>query len=378
MATQANTRAASRAGMAGAKKGPSPLEKDQLPSGGKKPSVKAKKGQGSDPEATEERDQQIAGNSAVEAQGSGQTLASTDKGPEMGANENTEEALEGAPRKEKEADASVCATGTEGQAATLESPNVSREKTREVAKGPTPENLEALMIGSLEEVERTNPPSESDEEERVSTNEEGLTSTPRNSLAIAREDRGEIPRTTRRPVPEGYPAYLSGRNSDIMRHLGADGQAPYEPGEDEGSHYGYDHNGNGSRETPSYGHGGGGGGDPPPPPVGGGNDERSSCSSWYEQWIHEKVDGDREKIPEVKGAKPTTPGAYDGNDDIETFESWLSKTLRWMRTLWMVGVTHQKCLVARTWIIDEPITPNAAQDDHHSLIPHPNDPRSLY
>ena len=53
----------------------------------------------------------------------------------MGANENTEEAPEGAPRKEKEADASVHTTGTEGQTATLESPNVSHEKSRDVVKG---------------------------------------------------------------------------------------------------------------------------------------------------------------------------------------------------------------------------------------------------
>ncbi|KAH7922139.1 hypothetical protein BV22DRAFT_1049105 [Leucogyrophana mollusca] len=131
-----------------------------------------------------------------------------------------------------------------------------------------------------------------------------------------------------------------------MHHLGADGQAPYDPGDNEGSQYGYDHNGNGSQETPSYGRGGGGGGDPPPPPVTQtythranvkctlkgatqplGTEEpqvpstiyrpyvRSSDSAhsgahWYEKRIHKKVDGDREKIPEVKGAKPMTPNTY--------------------------------------------------------------------
>ncbi|KAH7918194.1 hypothetical protein BV22DRAFT_995065, partial [Leucogyrophana mollusca] len=53
-------------------------------------------------------------------------------------------------------------------------------------------------------------------------------------------------------------------------------------------------------------------------------------------------DGDREKIPEVKGAKPTTPDTYDGKDDIEMFESWLSKTLRWMRMLRMVGPNYDR------------------------------------
>ncbi|KAH7917105.1 hypothetical protein BV22DRAFT_1052682 [Leucogyrophana mollusca] len=56
---------------------------------------------------------------------------------------------------------------------------------------------------------------------------------------------------------------------------------------------------------------------------------------WYEQWIHDKVDGDRKTIPEVKGEKPSTPGAYDGKDDIKTFESWLSKVLHWMCMLRM-------------------------------------------
>ena len=79
MTTQANTHAALCTGVAGTKKGPSPSEKDQPPSGGKKPSAKVKKGQGNDPEATDQRNQQIVGNSAVEAQGSGQTLAEKDK-----------------------------------------------------------------------------------------------------------------------------------------------------------------------------------------------------------------------------------------------------------------------------------------------------------
>ncbi|KAH7917176.1 hypothetical protein BV22DRAFT_1052626 [Leucogyrophana mollusca] len=124
----------------------------------------------------------------------------------MGANENIEEAMEGAPRKEKEADASVRATGTEGQTATLESPNVSHEKTCDVAKGTPrvlPNAKEAskhMLVDKMSPLgNRANqPPSDSDEEEQVPTNEEGLEDLyAKESLTIAREDRAEIPRTTR-------------------------------------------------------------------------------------------------------------------------------------------------------------------------------------
>ncbi|KAK7682124.1 hypothetical protein QCA50_014710 [Cerrena zonata] len=67
------------------------------------------------------------------------------------------------------------------------------------------------------------------------------------------------------------------------------------------------------------------------------NVNRSSDTDWIRRILMEKLRHTLVEVPAIKTMKLAAPDPYDGKDDVEAFDVWLSQTCRWLRLTRMTG-----------------------------------------
>ena len=83
----------------------------------------------------------------------------------------------------------------------------------------------------------------------------------------------------------------------------------------------------------------------------------------YKDLIHDHVGHEREALPDIKNIRVSPPEKYAGEDDIEVFDTWLNRLLRWFRVYIVTG-SHKDSMrvdlcgtnltgLAATWCADE-------------------------
>ena len=60
-------------------------------------------------------------------------------------------------------------------------------------------------------------------------------------------------------------------------------------------------------------------------------------AEWLRKTIRDRVEPNFPEVSVFKQLKLEQPEKYDGKDDMETFESWISGTCRWMRLAGLTG-----------------------------------------
>ncbi|KAK7677887.1 hypothetical protein QCA50_019199 [Cerrena zonata] len=59
--------------------------------------------------------------------------------------------------------------------------------------------------------------------------------------------------------------------------------------------------------------------------------QNASATDWIRQAVREKLGTPSQDLPALRQLKLQPPGTYDGRDDIDIFDSWMSQICRWMR-----------------------------------------------
>ena len=96
--------------------------------------------------------------------------------------------------------------------------------------------------------------------------------------------------------------------------------------------------------------------------------EPRSETDWIADIIRDKVEKDFPEFPSFKQLKLEHPEKYDGKDDPEVFDSWLSKLCRWMR---LAGLTGPKLDSERVLVLGQMLT-GQALIWYNSVVDNPN------
>ncbi|KAK7678118.1 hypothetical protein QCA50_018911 [Cerrena zonata] len=99
-----------------------------------------------------------------------------------------------------------------------------------------------------------------------------------------------------------------------------------------------------------------------------GHFQNASATDWIRQAVRDKLGTPSQDLPALRQLKLTLSGTYDGKDDIDIFDSWMSQICQWMRLARLCGPELDS---ERVDVLGTLLTGDALQW-YNSVIDNPN------